>query len=227
MPRKPFKPFADRNPNGRIDIGNRTLMERPELLLLVGRCLTAWPHIEAEMALILGQLLGAHNSDAAMAVFQTLRRSSGQREAIFEAGRALHPTDRDLLSAVLNVHKSVEAERNALAHGHLGTYSLMPDTILWMTAGDYVEFKATLVLKGYTVHDEVKRTKLNSSLSYYEAKDLEKISEEIDMVGWLWSELRGYLQAIRPAARDELYRRLCDRPRIQQELEKVRRQDRP
>jgi hypothetical protein len=126
MPRKPFKPFADRNPGGRIDIGTRTLTERPALLTLVGKCLTAWPHIEAEMALVLGQLLGAHNSDAAMAVFQALRRSSAQRDAIFEAGRALHPTDRDLLSAVLNVHKSVEAERNALAHGHLGTYSFMP-----------------------------------------------------------------------------------------------------
>jgi hypothetical protein len=222
MPRKPFKPFADRNPGGRIDIGTRTLSERPELLALVGKCLTAWPHIEAEMALVLGQLLGAHNSDAAMAVFQALRRSSAQREAIAEAGRALHPTDRELLSAVLNVHKSVEAERNALAHGHFGTYSLMPATILWMTAADYVEFKAMLVLKGETVHDESKRTKLNSALSYYEAKDLEKIVDEIDTVGWIWSELRDYLQAIRPAARDELYRRLSGRPRIQQELEKLR-----
>jgi hypothetical protein len=224
MPRKPFKPFADRNPGGRIDIGTRTLMKRPELLALVGRCLTAWPHIEAEMALVLGQLLGAHNSDAAMAVFQTLRRSSAQREAIFEAGRVLDPTDRDLLSAVLNVHKSVEAERNALAHGHMGTYSFMPDTVLWMTSADYIEFKAMLVLKGETAHDESKRTKLNSVLSYYEAKDLEKIAEEIDMIGWIWSELRDYLQAVRPKARDELYQKLCARPRIQQELDKLRRE---
>jgi hypothetical protein len=224
MPRKPFKPFADRNSGGRIDIGTRTLSERPELLTLIGKCLTAWPHIEAEMALVLGQILGAHNSDAAMATFQVIRRSGLQRDAITGAGRTLEPTDCELLSAVLNVHKSVEAERNALAHGHFGTYTLMPDTILWMTAADYVEFKALLVLKGDTIHDESKRTKLNSALSHYEAKDLEKILDEIDMVGWIWSELRDHLQATRPAARDELYRKLSGRLRVKQELEKLRRE---
>jgi uncharacterized membrane protein len=119
MPRQPFKPFADQNRGGMIDIGTRATEKRPELFALVGKCLTSWPHIEGEMALVLGQLLGANNA-AALAVFQTLRRSSAQRDAISEAAKAtLSETDQELLTAILNVHKSVETERNALAHGHL------------------------------------------------------------------------------------------------------------
>jgi hypothetical protein len=88
-----------------------------------------WPPAEAEMALVLGLLLGAENA-AAMAVFQSLRRSSSQREAIAEAGKIrLPPSDQDLLNAVLNVHKSIEAERNALAYGHFGMYSELKDSL--------------------------------------------------------------------------------------------------
>jgi hypothetical protein len=46
----------------------------------------SWAPVEAEMALLLGHLLKADNA-AALAVFQSLRRSSAQREAISEAAR--------------------------------------------------------------------------------------------------------------------------------------------
>jgi hypothetical protein len=226
MSRQPFKPFADRNRGGRIDIGTHAVEQRPELFALVGKCLVDWPHIEAEMALALGALLGANNA-AAMAVFQTLRRSSAQRDAISEAAKAsLHPTDQELISAVLNVHKSVEAERNALAHGHMGTYSLMPDAILWMTTADYIAVKANLVLAGDTVHTEEKRDQFNSCLSYYKAPDLQAVADDINMMGWIWSEIIDYLSAVRHQKRAELYRRLY-RPRIALELEKLRREKTP
>lgn len=190
---------------------------------LVGKCLIAWPHIEAEMALVLGQLLGA-DSAAALAVFQTLRRSSAQRDAISEAAKAsLNEIDQRLLTSILNVHKAVEAERNALAHGHLGTYSDMPDGILWMTTADYIAFKANLVLRGDRINDDAKREKLNSCLSYYKAPDLEAIHRDIDTMGWIWSETITYLQELNPKRRAELYRQLCDRPRIAQALAELER----
>lgn len=101
MARQPFKPFADKHPGGMIDIGTRAVAQRPELFALVGKCLVSWPHIEAEMALALGALLGADN-DAALAVFQILRRSSNQRDAISAAAGPLD-IDQDLMAAVLNV----------------------------------------------------------------------------------------------------------------------------
>jgi hypothetical protein len=227
MPRQPFKPFADRNRGGQIDIGTRAITQRPELFALVGKCLVSWPHIEAEMALVLGALLGADNA-AALAVFQTLRRSSAQRDAILEAAKAaLHGTDQELITATLNVHKSIEAERNALAHGHLGIYSLMPDGIVWMATADYTAFKATIVLQGDTRHTDERRDQLNSCLSYYKAPDLQSIADDIEMVGWLWSDMIAYLRELRPERRAELYHQLCNQPRIAQELEKLRREKTP
>jgi hypothetical protein len=174
------------------------------------------------MALLLGQLLGANNAGA-LAVFQILRRSSAQREAILEAAKAtLGETENQLLTAALNVHKSVEAERNALAHGHLGVYSLMPDGILWLSTADYIAFKAILVLVGDRVYDDAKRERLSSRLSYYKEADLESILGNIDALGWIWYEMISYLQEQNPETRAAKYNRLCDRPRIAQELEILR-----
>jgi hypothetical protein len=227
MPRQPFKPYADRNRGGQIDIGTQAIEQRPELFSMVGRCLIAWPHVEAEMALVLGQLLGANNAGA-LAVFQTLRRSIAQRDAISEAAKAsLNETDCELVFAALNVHKSVEAERNALAHGHLGIYTVLPDMLLWMTTADYITFKSILVLKGDRIYDEEKREKLNSRLWFYRANDFQQIADDINMLGWIWSDLISYLQTPPIELRAALYRQLCDKPHIARELEKLRRDKNP
>jgi hypothetical protein len=224
MPRQPFKPFADRNPNGLIDIGTQAMALRPEHFAVVGQCLTAWPHVEAEMALMLGQLLGANNA-ATMAVFQNLRRSSLQRDALLGAARViLSETDKELITAILDVHQSIEKERNALTHGHLGVYSELEDGILSLSNTVYVAFKAEHVLKGDRTHDQAKSNKLNSALSYYRKNDLERILADIDNLGWIWSDAIRYLQEKAPATRDAMYRKLCNRPRIAQELEKLRRE---
>jgi hypothetical protein len=221
MPRKPFKPFADRNPGGMIDIGTRAIALRPEHFAVVGKCLAAWPHVEAEMALMLGQLIGATNT-AAMAVFQTLRRSSMQRDAMLEAAKAtLSETDNELIVAILDIHKSIEKERNALTHGHLGVYSELVDGILWLSSTNYVAFKAALILVGDRTYDEAKRNKLNSALWYYTKADLECILADIDELGWIWSEAISYLQQKAPETREAMYRKLCGKPRVAQELEKL------
>src|ERR1700686_5445893 len=87
MSRQPLAPFVERNPSGHYNVGTHALGLRPELELIIAECLMAWPPAEAEMALILAQLLGASESEAALVVFQSLRRSSAQREAISEAAR--------------------------------------------------------------------------------------------------------------------------------------------
>src|ERR1700724_3338471 len=140
MSRQPYLNLIPRPSGAKYDIGTRSIGTRPDLEKIIGHCLMAWPHIEAEMALVLGQLLGAQR-DAALAVFQSLRRSSAQRDAISEASKAsLSEADQELLSAVLSVHKSIEAERNALAHGHFGTSTALPDALIWMNTNDFVSF---------------------------------------------------------------------------------------
>jgi hypothetical protein len=227
MPRQPFKPFADRNRGGHLDIGTQAIGQRPELEAVIGKCLMAWPHAEAEMALLLGQLLGASNA-AALAVFQALRRSSAQRLAISEAANAtLDSTDLELLNAVLNAHKAIEANRNDLCHGHFGVYSNLPDGILWYATGDYIAFKASMTLAGDARHDDIKRDKLYSKLYYYKKPDLDSIYNNINQIAWIWYEMINYLREKSPRPRAELYRQLCDRPHIAQGLETLRRKNIP
>ena len=124
--------------------------------------------------------------------------------------------------AIINVHKSIEKERNALAHGHLGVYSELKDGIVWLSTTDYVAFKALLVLIGDRTYDEPKRQKLNSALSYYTKADLERILADIDELGRMWSDAIGYLQEEVPATRAAIHSELCNKPRIVQELENLR-----
>jgi hypothetical protein len=222
VPRKPFKPFADRKPGGLIEIGTRAFPLRPEHFAVVGQCLAAWPHVEAEMALMLGQLLGASNA-ATLAVFQALRRSSMQREAMLGAANVvLTETDLELIKAILNVHGSIEKERNALAHGHLGVYSELEDGILSLSATNYVALKAELVLKGDRTYDQAKRDRLNLALSYYTKSDLNLILADIDKLGWIWSDAIRYFQERAPETRDARYRKLSNEPRIATEIKKLR-----
>jgi hypothetical protein len=224
MSRQPFKRYYADNPGGQFEIGSKECAaQRPKLLALIGHCLITWQNIEAEMALLLGQLLGATNA-AAMAVFQKVRQSNRQRETILEAAKAVltEAAYQELLTAILNVHRSVEKERNDLAHGHWGIYDKMPDGILWMETANYINFKADIVLKKDRHFDDDKGNKFRACLWYYKASDLQAILGDIDDMGWIWSEFIRCLQDPGPPTRAARYRELCQRPRIAQELEKLR-----
>jgi hypothetical protein len=149
MPRQPLLPILcrTRTAGAQIQVGTHALGQRPELEALIANCLMAWSPMEAEMALLLAHLLGVPGSGAVLAVFHSLRRSALQREVILKAARVtLESADRELLSAILNVHKSIETERNALAHGHFGIYTNLPDGLIWMETKVYVDYKARMEL---------------------------------------------------------------------------------
>jgi hypothetical protein len=225
MPRQPFLPFLLRNRDGQFNVGTHALRQRPALESLIANCIMAWPVAEAEMALLLGHLLGARESEAYLAVFQSLRRSAGQRDAISEAARVvLDATDRELLDAILNVHKSVESERTALSHGHFGTYTKLTDGIVWMDTKSYVDVRTRL--DAHAVLNDETLQQLYSQASFYKEKDLETIFNDIKMISNLWYQFIQYLRSGGPR-RAELYPQLCDQPRIAQELVKLRREKNP
>jgi hypothetical protein len=108
--RQPLKNVLPHGPRGRVVFGKAATDQRPELARRIAECLMFWPYVETNMALVLGQLLGSQNA-AALAVFQALRRSSAQRDAISEAARvSLSAGDNELVTAVINVHKGIEAD---------------------------------------------------------------------------------------------------------------------
>src|ERR1700724_1302569 len=223
MGRQPLSPFVARHPGGRYEVGTHTLGLRPDLEAVIAKCLMAWPPAEAEMALVLAQLLGASQSEAALAVFQSLRRSSAQREAISEAARVtLSEEDRKLLAAILAVHKASEEDRNDLTHGHFGIYTELTDGIIWMNTKAYVDFKARMELARQVFTTEV-AADLRSKLSFYKKPDLDRILVNIKDIADTWHAFVTFLRSHAPL-RAELFRQLSDRPRIRQELDRRTRE---
>jgi hypothetical protein len=228
MPRQPYLKVVP-NPKGAIiEVSTKAIGERPKLETLIGNCLMAWPHVEAEMALLLGQLIGAENA-AAVAVFQALRQSRAQRDLISEAAKAsLSEADQELLSAILNLHKSVETERNSLTHGHFGTSTKIPDGIIWMAAADYVTIRANITLDPTPTWNDAKHLKLLSAISVYRTADLTTIFEDMIEVANSWYNLVIYLRSPTGGQiRADRYRQLCDRPHIARELKILRQKNNP
>jgi hypothetical protein len=179
-----------------IDVGTKSIGQRPELEAMIAQCLMCWSHIEAEMALVLGQLLGAQNA-VALAVFQSLRQSRTQREVISAAAKvALNETDQTLLAAILSVHNSIEKERNNLAHGHFGTSTKVMDGILWMHTNSYVAIRANITLAERPQWDDARHHELLSSIWVYKIEDLTKISDDMKTLAVVWYDFIAYLRAV-------------------------------
>jgi len=152
--------------------------------------------------------------------------------AISEAAKVAltNDIDHELLTAVLNVHKAIEGERNALCHGHIGVCNAYPDGLLWMGTNDYIQFRASRTLSVHSHYGDAQHEELLKTIYIYRKSDLEAIYKDIKEQAWFWVELVRYLrfhQVRDRAPRAGLYRRLCDRPRIAQELERLRREKTP
>jgi hypothetical protein len=222
MPRQPFQKIVHQHVPGNIDISSRALGKRPELEALIARCVMAWPTVEIEMAMILGHLIGAKDA-ATLAVFQHLRRSSAQREAIMEAANiVLNDADRELLTAFLNVHRSIEAERNALCHGHFGVSDQVPDGLLWMSTRDYVPTKSHFSLTPDSAKPPI--SDILSKIYVYRSADLVQIFEDIKWLGNYWFDLLEYFRLPKESAKErgKQYHQLCDRPHVARELKTLR-----
>ena len=177
-----------------------------------------------ELALILGQLLGSPN-EAAIAVFQIIRRSATQREAISEAALCtLSPDDNDLLTAILCVEKAIEAERNALAHGHFGTSSLLPNDLVWEETKDYLAHRTNITLRAQAGWDRERHEQAIRTLYVYTKPDLELIYKDIVDLGNALHLFLMYLQECgKTNGTPSLQRRqLCDQSKIARELERLR-----
>jgi hypothetical protein len=225
MSRKSFLSIHPALPKGgMITIGGPALGQRPALEALIAKSIMTFSVAEAEMSLVLGQLLGTNN-DAALAVFQTLRRASNQREAISAASEIalLQEGEHELVAAMLDVHKSIEAERTALAHGNFGVIDSLPDAILWMTSKDYVHLKARLHLRNEVLTEEIKNG-FYASLSYYRKPDLESVYEATKFCAAMWPDAVNWLRS-RDPRRAELFHLLRSQSRIAEALNKPRREN--
>jgi hypothetical protein len=171
------------------------------------------------MGVVLGLLLGA-GSEAALSVYEILRRSSNQREAIEAAAKfKLQPRDLELLSAVLNVQKSIEQERNAFAHGHLGWIDQLPNAVMWITAADYMRFSVKIHHGEFSPRDE-DYSKIAEAAFVYTDADLTQINDDVRSLWRILIDLNAYFASFTryQISNDAEYHRLCGLPLISREL---------
>jgi hypothetical protein len=223
MPRQPLNRVIPLDDRPVLYFGIACPDHRPAITQKISRILLAWPHVESHMGAALGLLLGA-DSAASLSVYEILRRSSNQREAIEAAAKfKLQPRDIELLSAILNTHKSIEQERNAFAHGHIGWIDPLPDAILWITAADYMRILVQIQHGKLSPHDDGYGTIAEQAFVYTEA-DLIQINDDVRTIWRIWIDFNAYLASftLYQQCNDAEYGRLCSLPRIAQQLALLR-----
>ncbi|WP_234732160.1 hypothetical protein [Acidocella facilis] len=204
---------------------------RPEIASLVGQCLMHWPNIELQMALLLGILLDATN-EAAVAVYLSLRASRAQRDTINAAANiVLKGEVLELYRAIIAFQKSIEAQRNDLAHGCFGVMNAVPDGILWMESQHAAKFMldfwnkiehSTPTGPPITIstqeRDRIQEENLDR-LFVYRKTDIEQLLQDITA---LWRILGSFIYFLRNSRPHNIYCQLCNEPHVKHELLKAR-----
>jgi hypothetical protein len=137
MARQPYLPvYKDRQ----YVVGAFVLKNRDDLAAPIGKIMSLWSQVDNEMGNLFSLLLGTE-SEAALAVFLTLRRASNQREALAEAAKyKLEAEDLRTFEALSKVYGSLEKERNTLGHGCFGICETDPDLLFCIDLKDHVLF---------------------------------------------------------------------------------------
>jgi hypothetical protein len=203
MPRQPLPTRLLHN-NTKTISGPDALADRPAHAALIGQSLAAWSYIEAEKAVLLGVLLEA-KSNAAVAVYRTLRRASGRAEAIDAAAQiVLTAREKEIVDAIMLILQSAEAERNALAHGCFISFNALPDAIVWVDGSKVSQFSLNfhlhpsqaVIFGVFRALDELSRNMLDNAY-YYTIEDLKEVFSQIKTAYDLVRTLVDYLVSAR------------------------------
>jgi hypothetical protein len=121
------------------------------------------------------------------------------------------------------VEQSIESERNALAHGHFGVSSLLPDDLVWQETKDYINHRTNYTLRAQKDWDKEKHERFIRTLFVYTKADLELIHKDIFDLGNTLHLFLRYLQDLAISGEKLSLRRLqlCDQPHIAQELRRI------
>jgi hypothetical protein len=225
MARQPFpRHLHDEN----CSIGTKSLEQRPKHASLVGLCLGLWPEVDMQMAILLAVLLKADKAGT-IAVYLTLRRSSSRFEAIEAAAQGgLNDRESELLKAVLRFVKSVESERNVLAHSLFAICDKLPESLLVLDQTTFARF----FVNNYSSNNvrsfyHTSETRIvTENLFHYTESDLYSILNDIKSVQKVLLKLNTFLMQLdrtpRPPICDSLYDELTRQPRIEEGLSYLR-----
>jgi hypothetical protein len=221
MSRQPFLPTHEGDDSWIV--GNLAIIQHPRLGALILDIITTWPYVEMMLGVISAEVMGA-NSEAMMAGLTKLRQYRLSQDVIMGAAdiTLADAKDRKLLSAVLEVCKGAQKERDAIAHGIWGRSANLPDAALWVETSHAAPWAVgfsrasaeDLIFKRDPMH-----AALAQKLYVYEEKDLKEVAAQIQEAWMLASQMAQFLRAD-SALRGPLYDLISNAPRIRSVLDR-------
>jgi hypothetical protein len=174
------------------------------------------------MGNIFSLLLGIE-SDAAVQVFLSLRRASNQVEAMQTAAQfSLRDPELTALEAMLVVYKSLETQRNDLAHGCYGICLDDPSLLFWIDVKHHVHFQTeALLLEKKGKIPENRHARLTQNLFVYRMSDFQELFRQMEEFWWATHYFSGYLREPSNPRRAAEFRKLCAYPQIQLEIARL------
>jgi hypothetical protein len=214
--------LSNRYPKAKPTFGPRFIEDRPECAVIFARCIVNWSFVENETALLLAKILRI-NTEPALAMFLAMQSSRIQIDVLTAAAKtALSDDDFRLFQAIMNIRRTMEGARNHLVHGIIGGSIAVKDGILWTDPKDYARHTATVWGTDFSEME----TKYKNEVFVYEAEDLETIAQDLEwlhtFIGYFW----GYLESSNAQWRVERYHQLCAEPRVQVEMDRMKRAER-
>lgn len=212
MPRQKYLPHFS---HLGYSMGALMLKERAEFCTSIGKCIGFWSFVDNEMANLFSLVLGTE-SEAALAVFLSLRRSQNQiRTTSIAAKHVLSDPELKVCEALLRRYAELESERNDLAHG---CYGICPDdqTILfWISVDEHVHFQTDVLSKEAKGRfDADRHAKLKEKLYVYRQGDFDRLYGDMEE---FWSAafyFNGYLRDRENPGRLAEFQKLCAFPQI-------------
>jgi hypothetical protein len=228
------QPLSRVNPNAGVVIGNAgdyPLERNPNLLRLSMRVMTAWATLETFITSIFVAILG-DNARLGVAIYSSLIAESAQLAA-FRAGADIaletRPRERELLEAILRIHKTLGKQRNKVAHWISG-YSpelpeatlLTPPAVLIKLQLDTQAYLDNAMEKGIPSAGPSPKPDLDA-IYVYEASDFESTIAQIERLSGHCLKFRRLLRTS-GAVTDHEYDRLSRAPDIAPALARLRAQ---
>ncbi len=220
MARQPFLPTH----RGKSTSVGRGVIE-PRLAAVIAKCNDNWTHVDLQLALTMGSLLGIENP-ASVAVFTALRNNRAQREAIQAAANATLPDGslKDIFGAIMNVHRNLDSLRNDIVHGIWGKSAALPDAAIWsslqdhavMLIEDYHNLRPDHSTPGYDRSERMTR-----DYFVWKYEELESIADEIGALADAIGNFHSHLRYRGIPAGESALNQLCASPLIQKELARM------
>jgi hypothetical protein len=198
---------------------------RPTLAPFIAEIIARWADIEANIGTILTYILRAEAAPS-IAMLHAVRSSSAQMEMILAAGWVkLFDPELEMFEAVIQLARVASKKRNAIAH-HVWAYAReLPDALLLIEPEAYsdmfVELQRTFGGEEPTAGWFPLETDKSRTL-VYRNNDFLEIIAELKIVARSTTFLINYLEP-RHAARDYMYRKLCNEPLIDAALISIRK----